>query len=159
MGDAWYHTVEAKAGVARVLTWAVAIGEQRDLEEAEQLAREAAVDGLKYDEKSPSGNYNAYFRAIWASALILHRDAGSLAFADRLLRQVIDGRRGMPPVAWCDGYIQLVLGQLLQARSLGADADEAFGRAAAVLDQLQDPLHPMHLTLHDVRALGGARHP
>ena len=150
MGDASYYTIKSKARVARVVTWRVALGEDGDLDEAEQLAREAAVDGLKFDEKAVSGDYDAYFRGIWAAALLLHKDAGSVAFAERLLRETIEARRGHELVPWCDGYLELVLAEQLRAQGRADDAEKAMGRAAEILDQLRDPRHPMVATLRDL---------
>jgi Protein kinase domain len=154
MGDASYYTIKAKARVARVMTWAASLGEHKDLEEAEQLAREASVDGLKQDEKSPGGGYDAYFRGIWAQALILHGDPGSLIAADRLLQSTIDARAGAPILAWCDGYLALTLAQLRRAQGRPAESDAAFERAGQLLDQLKDRTNPMLLSLADARRGG-----
>ena len=88
------------AAPARAMTWAAALGEKKSLDEMEQLSRETAIDGLKFDEGQIAGDYEAYFRAIWAAALILRGDMGSLASAERLLHETIEARRAVPPRAW-----------------------------------------------------------
>jgi len=151
MWDAPYYTVKAKARVARVVTWSASLGEHKDLDEAEQLAREAAVDGLRYDEQSPGGNFDAYFRAIWAQALLLRGDPASLRTAEQLVRSTMDARAAAPATPWCDGYLALTLAQLCRAQGRRGECDAAFDRAAKLVEQFKDRNHPIVLTFQDAR--------
>ncbi len=150
MGEVSYYTVKAKARVARVLTWAAGLGSPARLDEAEQLAREAAVDGLRFDEKSPGGDYDAYFRAIQAQALVLRGDAPSIRLADALVSETLEARSAVSGAAWCDGFLWLTIAQIREAQGREVDRRDALARAGAVLHELADPGHPIALTLHDL---------
>jgi ATP/maltotriose-dependent transcriptional regulator MalT len=149
MGEVSYYTVKSKSRLARVLTWSAAVNGRGDPDEAEQLAREAAVDGLRYDEQSPGGNYDAYFRAIWAQALLLRGDAASLRLADDLLVATFEARRTVSRAAWCDAFLWLTTAQLRRAQGRPAEAGDAIGRARAAVEEMADPTHPIGLALQD----------
>lgn len=116
-----------------------------------QAGTKLTADGLRHDERSIAGNYDAYFRAIWAQTLILRADSGSIWFADQLIQQMLDARHGHDAVAWCDGYPQLVVGQLRGAQGRATEGDAALQCAADILASAGDLAHPNLQTVNDLQ--------
>jgi hypothetical protein len=145
LGDGVYQTIRSKARLARTLVW-----EGTHADEAESLARQASQDGLAHDEKDPSGDWDAYFRAIWAGAVRLRGDAGE---AERMLRSLIEARQDFTGRAgWTDGALWLELANTLIDQGRLLEADAALTHAGLELAKLNDPGYPLNMNLRETQA-------
>jgi tetratricopeptide (TPR) repeat protein len=145
IGPASLYTLKAKARLARILTWL-----ERDLDEAERLAREAA-DGTSL-LTSPTEDYASYHAAIWAAAVRLkhHPDRAEAALRERIaLRGTRTPQRAS---AWveCNQYLQLAL--CLSDLNRPDDAIAAIRTASQWSDQLEDRTNPVIPAIAEARA-------
>src|SRR5262249_54088965 len=109
--------LKAKGRLARILVWG-----ERNVEEAERLAREA-TEGTRALE-SPAEDFASYHEAVWAGAVRLRREP---EVAEAMIRLGLT-RRGdrlpQPPSAWVEAYQHLQLALCLRDEGREDDALE-----------------------------------
>jgi hypothetical protein len=134
-GESGYATCKTKGFLARVLTW---VG--KDLEEAQQLAHEAANDALAHVNTGRQGDWEAWFYAVEAKAIRLRGDP---ARAEAMLRELTALRGGKNLGAWCDAYILTQLAEALLDQARPAEARDALDLAERAVKLMNDPEAPI----------------
>jgi eukaryotic-like serine/threonine-protein kinase len=147
-GDEAYSTCKAKGRLARVLTWA-----GRSIDEALDLAEQAAKDSLKYEERLPYGDFQSYFAAVAADAL---REKGDATGAERRVRALLAMRVEHGRTSWTEPYLHYVLAQSLADQHRWPEAQAEVAEAVAAAKVL-DAGHPMVLSIHQCEARVAAR--
>jgi eukaryotic-like serine/threonine-protein kinase len=145
IGPRSMYTLKAKAALARILTC-----QERHVEEAEHLAREAAEAYVAYSD--PAEDFASYHSAIWAAALRLRNQPER---AEEMLRERIALRGHRVPQsgsAWVEAYQYLQLALCLADQRRDDEARDALSTARAWAESLQDATSPLLLNVVEAEA-------